>query len=603
MVVMKFGGTSVKDPEAIRRLARIVAREQAISGVPVVVVSAMSGITDQLLDAVAAVERGDAELASQKVTVMRDRHRAAAEALLTRADERDEVIDALERQWREAAALLHAMAVLREVSPRSRDAVVAMGELASSRLVAAALTELGTPARCVDARRVLVTSADHGQGQPDLAATAARLHEHVLPLTTSGVVAVLGGFIGATAEGITTTLGRGGSDYSASLFGAGLRAAEIQIWTDVDGMLTADPRVVEGARPLPSLSFAEASELAYFGAKVLHPSTIAPAVTDGIPVRILNSHRPEVAGTTITANPPLPEAPLTGLACKRDITVIDIRSTMMLAAYGFMRRVFEVFERYRTSVDVITTSEVSVSITIEDRRALDEIVRDLSAFAEVGVESEMALLCAVGERLRLEPGLAARVLGALDEFPLRMVSQAGARRNLTVVLPQSQLQAAMARVHERFCLAGRTGGSRGVMRAVLFGHGRMGRLVGLHAAEHGVEVVGVLTSASVDETWAAAAQASADVVIDFATGEALRGNLERLSTLAPTLVLGQHRLGRLRARGAGHRRAPRRRGRRGVELLGRRVPDGGGRPRRERGRRGAGRLRDVPARGPSLEEA
>ena len=458
MVVMKFGGTSVKDPEAIRRLARIVAREQGISGVPVVVVSAMSGVTDQLLDAVAAVERGDAELATQKISAIRDRHRAAAEALLIRCDERDEVIDALERQWREAAALLHAMAVLQEVSPRSRDAVVAMGEVASSRLVAAALTELGTPAQCVDARRVLVTSTDHGQARPDVAATAARLHERVLPITSSGLVAVLGGFIGATAEGVTTTLGRGGSDYSASLFGAGLHAAEIQIWTDVDGMLTADPRVVQGARPLPSLSFAEASELAYFGAKVLHPSTIAPAVSDGIPVRILNSHRPEVAGTTITANPPLPEAPLTGLACKRDITVIDIRSTMMLAAYGFMRRVFEVFERYRTSVDVITTSEVSVSITIEDRRALDEIVRDLSVFAEVGVESEMALLCAVGERLRLEAGLAARVLGALDEFPLRMVSQAGARRNLTVVLPQTQLQAAMARVHERFCLVAEPAG-------------------------------------------------------------------------------------------------------------------------------------------------
>ncbi len=452
MVVMKFGGTSVKDPEAIQRLARIVRREQGISGVPVVVVSAMSGITDQLLDAVAAVERGDAEGAAQKVTVMRDRHRAAAEALL-HGEARDEVIDALERQWRETGQLLHAMAVLHEVSPRSRDAVVAMGELASSRVVAAALTDLGIAAQFVDARQVLVTSADHGHAQPDQASTAARLHEHVLPLTRAGIVAVLGGFIGATADGVTTTLGRGGSDYSASLFGAGLHAREIQIWTDVDGMLTADPRVVAGARPLPALSFAEASELAYFGAKVLHPSTIAPAVADGIPVKILNSHRPDVAGTTITANPPLPDAPLTGLACKKDITVIDIRSTMMLAAYGFMRRVFEVFERYRTSVDVITTSEVSVSITIEDRRFLDDIVADLSAFAEVGVESEMALLCAVGERLRLEPGLAARVLGALDEFPLRMVSQAGARRNLTVVLPQVQLQAAMARVHERFCLA------------------------------------------------------------------------------------------------------------------------------------------------------
>jgi aspartate kinase len=452
MVVMKFGGTSVKDPDAIRRLARIVAREQGISGVPVVVVSAMSGITDQLLDAVAAAERGDAEGAARRVTAMRDRHRAAAEALLAAGEGRELVIDALERQWRETASLLQAMSVLREVSPRSRDAVVAMGELASARLVAAALTDLGIPAQCVDARRVLVTNADHGHAQPEPASTAARLHEHVLPLVRSGVVAVLGGFIGATSDGVTTTLGRGGSDYSASLFGAGLHASAIQIWTDVDGMLTADPRVVPGARPLPALSFAEASELAYFGAKVLHPSTIAPAVVGGIPVKILNSHRPDVAGTTITAHPPLPDAPLTGLACKRDITVIDIRSTMMLAAYGFMRRVFEVFERHRTSVDVITTSEVSVSITIEDRRAIDAIVRDLSAFAEVGVESEMALLCAVGERLRLEPGLAARVLGALDTCALRMVSQAGARRNLTVVLPQAQLAAAMARVHERFCL-------------------------------------------------------------------------------------------------------------------------------------------------------
>lgn len=451
MVVMKFGGTSVKDPEAIQRLARIVARESGLSGTPVVVVSAMSGITDQLLDAVAAVERGDDEVAALGVTLMRDRHRAAVESLL-QGDARDEVTDSLERQWRETASLLHAMAVLREVSPRSRDTVVAMGELASSQLVAAALTALGLPAQFVDAREVLVTSADHGSAQPDQASTAARLQDRVVPLARAGIVAVLGGFIGATREGATTTLGRGGSDYSASLFGAGLRAAEIQIWTDVDGMLTADPRVVRSARPLPALSFAEASELAYFGAKVLHPSTIAPAVADGIPVRILNSHRPEVAGTTITATPPLPDAPLTGLACKRDITVIDIRSTMMLAAYGFMRRVFEVFERYRTSVDVITTSEVSVSITIEDRRALEDIVRDLSAFADVSVESEMALLCAVGERLRLEAGLAARVLGALDEFPLRMVSQAGARRNLTVVLPQAQLPAAMARVHERFCL-------------------------------------------------------------------------------------------------------------------------------------------------------
>jgi aspartate kinase len=451
MVVMKFGGTSVKDVEAIQRVAGIVAREASRGAAPVVVVSAMSGVTDQLLSAVACAEAGDDEAAVAHIWTIRDRHRAAAESLLPGEASHD-VLDALERGWRDTAGLLHAMSVLREVSPRSRDAVVSMGELASSRLVAAALPALGVPAAWADARQVLVTDDTHGASQPDPVTTTQRLREVVLPHVLDGRAVVIGGFIGATKSGVTTTLGRGGSDYSASLFGAGLKASEIQIWTDVDGMLTADPRVVAAARPLAALSFAEASELAYFGAKVLHPSTIMPAVADGIPVRILNSHRPDVAGTTISASPPLPEAPITGLACKRDITVVDIRSTKMLAAYGFMRRVFEVFERHRTSVDVITTSEVSVSITIDDRRHLDAIVVDLSEFAEVSVEHDMALLCAVGERLRLEPGLSARVLGALEPFPLRMVSQAGARRNLSVVLGHTHLPAAMSLLHERFCL-------------------------------------------------------------------------------------------------------------------------------------------------------
>lgn len=448
---MKFGGTSVKDAEAMRRVAGIVARETARSSAPIVVVSAMSGVTDQLLAAVASADAGDSASAVAHIWAIRDRHRAAVDALLP-VEDGGAVLDALEQGWRETAAVLQAMAVLREVSPKSRDAVVAMGEIASSRLVAAALPHLGVPAAWVDVRSVLVTNDSHGAALPDLPLTAQRLRELVVPHILGGAAVVLGGFVGATRSGATTTLGRGGSDYSASIFGAGIRAAAIQIWTDVDGMLTADPRIVAGARPVPTLSFAEASELAYFGAKVLHPSTIAPAVTDGIPVQILNSHRPDVAGTTITASPELAATSVTGLACKRDITVIDIRSTKMLAAYGFMRRVFEVFERHRTSVDVITTSEVSVSITIDDRRHLDEIVRALSEFAEVIVDNEMAQLCAVGERLRLEPGVSARVLGALEPFPLRMVSQAGARRNLTVVLPQEHLQAAMSLLHARFCL-------------------------------------------------------------------------------------------------------------------------------------------------------
>jgi aspartate kinase len=262
--------------------------------------------------------------------------------------------------------------------------------------------------------------------------------------------------VGATADGHTSTLGRGGSDYSGALVGAGIGAREIQIWTDVDGMLSADPRVIARPRLIEQLSFAEAAELAYFGAKVLHPSTILPAVERNIPVRILNSWKPDGGGTIITAQGPAQGsaqglAPrLTGLASKRDVTVIDITSTRMLMAYGFLRRVFEVFERFRTAVDMVTTSEVSVSVTVDDHRQLEAIVHALSDFAEVSIERELALLCAVGDRLQDEPEIAARVVSVLEEVPLKMISQAASRRNITVVLRQSDLPHAMQRLHEEF---------------------------------------------------------------------------------------------------------------------------------------------------------
>jgi aspartate kinase len=263
-------------------------------------------------------------------------------------------------------------------------------------------------------------------------------------------VPVLGGFVGSTAHGHTTTLGRGGSDYSAALVGAGVDANEIQIWTDVDGMLTADPRVIAAPRLVPALSFEEAAELAYFGAKVLHPSTIVPAVERNIPVRIRNSRKPDGAGTLITAAGASGGPHVTALACKRDVTVVDITSSRMLMAYGFLRQVFEVFERFRTAVDVVTTSEVSVSVTVDDRRDLDAIVDALEEYAQVSVEPDMALLCAVGDRLRNEPAIAARVVAVLEEVPLRMISQAASRRNITVVIRHADLPHAMQRLHEEF---------------------------------------------------------------------------------------------------------------------------------------------------------
>jgi aspartate kinase len=261
---------------------------------------------------------------------------------------------------------------------------------------------------------------------------------------------VLGGFIGASPDGVTTTLGRGGSDYSAAIFGACLDVSEIQIWTDVDGMLTADPRVVSDPKLVPQLSFAEASELAYFGAKVLHPSTILPAVDKNIPVRILNSRRPEVAGTRITAESAGNGSGPTALACKRALTVVDITSTRMLMAHGFLRRLFEVFERFKTAVDVVTTSEVSVSVTVDNPRRLQDVIDNLKAFADVVTEPDMAIVCVVGENLRTDPTLFARAVTALDRIPLRLVSQAASRRNITFVLRDPDVPAAMNRLHGAF---------------------------------------------------------------------------------------------------------------------------------------------------------
>jgi len=452
MVVQKFGGTSVADPSAIKRLIEIVRAARTRDGRgPAVVVSAMSGVTDLLLGIASAAGSGGSGTtdALARVEQLRERHLAAARDLAAAKDQ-DALAADINSTLDQLAAVVHALAVLREVSPRTLDVIAAMGELLSSRIVAAALNGAGIDAEWVDARRAIVTTADHMRATPLTADTGRALRATVVAALDAKRVPVLGGFVGATVGGHTTTLGRGGSDYSGALVGAGIGAQEIQIWTDVDGMLTADPRVIAQPRLVPRLSFAEAAELAYFGAKVLHPSTILPAVERNIPVRILNSMRPDGSGTLITAEPSLDGTPLTGLASKRNVIVVDITSTRMLMAYGFLRRVFEVFERFSTAVDVVTTSEVSVSVTVDDAKAIPGITEALSGFAQVSTEGEMALLCAVGDRLRDEPEIAARVVSVLEEVPLKMISQAASRRNITVVLRQADLAHAMQRLHEEF---------------------------------------------------------------------------------------------------------------------------------------------------------
>jgi aspartate kinase len=451
-VVMKFGGTSVADPDAMSRVIGIVRRQLDASPgqrPPVVVVSAMSKVTDRLIETGRLAGIGDADAAARTLADLLERHLAVARSLV-RGEALDRLTAQLMDEFAAQTASMRGFAAHGDLPPRGHDALVALGELASSRILAAAFAERKVPAVWVDARAVLVTDSEHTSAAPDMSATCARASEILGGRVVAGEVPVIGGFIGATPAGVTTTLGRGGSDYSAAIFGACLGVDEIQIWTDVDGMLTADPRVVREPKLVPQLSFAEASELAYFGAKVLHPSTILPAVAKNIPVRILNSRRPEVTGTIITADGRRDAATLTALACKRGVTVVDITSTRMLMAHGFLRRLFEVFERFKTAVDVVTTSEVSVSVTVDNPRRLDDVVSSLRSFADVSSEPDLAIVCAVGENLRADPSLFARAVAALDRIPLRLVSQAASRRNITFVLRDADVPEAMNRLHAAF---------------------------------------------------------------------------------------------------------------------------------------------------------
>jgi aspartate kinase len=459
MVVMKFGGTSVADAAALERLRRLVRRRRAADGGrrrpapnagPIVVVSAQAGVTNQLLDAARAAERGEVAVAVGIADAIERRSIETASALVQEGDARASLSADLRRWSAELSDMLRALSVLGYVAPRSLDAVAAFGELLSSRITAAALAGAGLPAVWIDARRVIVTDGVFTAANPLFDETAARLTQEVGPALARGETPVVGGFIAATREGVTTTLGRGGSDYSAAIIGAALGAAEIQIWTDVDGMLTADPRVVPHASVAPHLSFDEAAELAFFGAKVLHPGTMRPAAALNIPIRILNAARPQASGTLVSSDPPARPGALTALACKRGVVVVDVTLPRMAVEYGWLRRLFEVFERFRTPVDVVTTSETSVSLTIDDSSRLDEITDAIGRFADVSSERGWSILCAVGDNVRIDPAVPVRVLRALDGVAVRMLSQASSRRNITMVLREADLATAMTDLHRAF---------------------------------------------------------------------------------------------------------------------------------------------------------
>ncbi|HEY0970584.1 MAG TPA: lysine-sensitive aspartokinase 3 [Gemmatimonadales bacterium] len=446
MIVLKFGGTSMGDAEAMARAASIV-RTRLDRGA-MVVVSAMSGTTNALLEVAEQASRGQLIVAIRLVEGIRERHLAAAAALLGECQEADELCAELSALCDELAGLAEALSVLGHLTPRSVDAIAAYGEQLSAPLAAAALGRHRVPVQVVDAREVIVTDDTFTRAAPQHEAIAQEARRVLLPIVRAGEVPVMGGFIGATAQGVTTTLGRGGSDFSAALVGSALDAAAIEIWTDVDGMLTGDPRVVEGARLIEQIRFDEAAELSAFGAKVLHPATIAPAVRRGIPVYVYNSRRPEGRGTRITAD--APRRAVTAVAGKGDVTVLRVRTPRMLHAHGTLRRIFEAFERHRVSVDVVATSEVSVTVTLDDPARLEEVVMDLMPLGDVAVERDRAILAVVGSGLGDGGRTMARALGALGDERVHMISLSATQINLTLVVDGDRLKPGMRQLHAAF---------------------------------------------------------------------------------------------------------------------------------------------------------
>jgi aspartate kinase len=446
MIVMKFGGTSVESAAAIERVAAIVKARAGRH--PIVVVSAMGKTTNKLLALAQAAIDGKREDYIRQLHDLRDFHSREARRVVPLAH-RAELDRTLDDHFQEMTELVKGIAVIGELTPRSIDAISSYGERLSSYIVALAFEHFGLPAVHVDSRRLIVTDRRHTQASPLFDLTYERLAEVLPPLAAEKVV-VMGGFIGSTEEGVTTTLGRGGSDFTASIVGAGIGAEEIQIWTDVDGMLTADPTILAGGHRVKTISFAEAAELAYFGAKVLHPSTVIPAVERNIPVLILNSRRPDVPGTRIVSGAVHCSNAVKSIACKRKITLVNIHSTRMLMAHGFLRRIFEIFDRHGTPVDMVATSEVSVSLTIDNTAQTERICEELREFSEVSMEPEQAIVCLVGENIRYTPGVAARVFNALHSLNIRMISQGASLLNLSVVVAEKDLRQAVASLHAEF---------------------------------------------------------------------------------------------------------------------------------------------------------
>jgi len=446
ITIMKFGGTSVADSSAFANVSAIVkvAEEKR----PVIVVSAIAGFTNALLAGVETARQGDLRAATKALEDQFERHSMISSQLLSPVARQtfDALVGEARRDIRQLLKIISAYPV---TSPPLQDEIVAYGELLSSQLLAAVLNESELKARFVDARQCVRTDENYGAASP-LPETPGLCARLLNPIIEAGEIPVLGGFIGSTTKGVTTTLGRGGSDYSAAIIGAALDAREIQIWTDVSGVLTADPRVVPAAQTIPVLSYQEAAELAYFGAKVLHPKTIQPAIEKNIPVRVCNSHAPTDAGTMIVNESQATPQTVKAIAHKSGISTVQITSARMLGAYGFLRALFEVFEKHQTAVDVVTTSEVSVSLSIDDASKLAEIKPELEQLGAVEIEEGRTIVSVIGEGLRNTPGIAARVFSATTDINVSMISVGASSVNLTFMVDDEHAAEVIRRLHRAY---------------------------------------------------------------------------------------------------------------------------------------------------------
>jgi aspartate kinase len=447
MLVMKFGGTSVGSPERFLTIVDIVRKTSKEHGAPVVVVSAMSGVTDLLIKAAQEAKDRNLDAALDVLDKIHEKHKDTIYTLFQQASIVDELVEDLENHLNKLDIILRGVSYLGELTKRSLDAISCFGELLSSLILATLLEKEGIESKWIDARSFLITDNTFGKAVPLWETTTAKAQGTILPELADDRVVVTQGFIGSTSNGITTTLGRGGSDYSAAIIGVACEADEIQIWTDVDGMMTADPRVVPDAKVLSTVSFQAASELAYFGAKVLHPLTIKPAVEKNIPVRILNTLKTEARGTVISDDDD-DDQPIYAIASKKSITALFFNSLNMLMSHGFLAKLFSVFDKYRTPIDLIATSEVSVSVTIDNTENIESIMENLYDLCDVRMMQDVAIVSVVGTHFRAKSGIAGKVFDCLKDINIIMISGGASDITLSFVVSNEDADRAVKKLHD-----------------------------------------------------------------------------------------------------------------------------------------------------------